>query len=174
MHLPVSVGFVWGVSVGTSVPLLSFDLQLRVLSSHQLPAVQSASTLQPAAGRQVRSALHAPERHTTAALASLHGPAPLSWPQRLSAASHTWLWQTRAAAGPVQLPSRVGVVCGASVGNAVLLAKVGVQACSVSLHQLPLVQSASTLQPVVGLHSKFVLHEPERHTVPALAVVHGP
>jgi hypothetical protein len=57
---------------------------------------------------------------------------------------------------------------------AVLLASVGVQACNVSLHQLPPVQSASTLQPPAGWHKRFELQEPVRQTVAALLALHGP
>jgi hypothetical protein len=42
------------------------------------------------------------------------------------------------------------------------------------MHQLPPVQSASTSQPPAGMHVPLAEHALERHTVPALAVVHGP
>jgi hypothetical protein len=44
-----------------------------------------------------------------------------------SASSQTALWQTSVAAGTLQLPSSVGFVCGASVGNGLPFASVGVQ-----------------------------------------------
>jgi hypothetical protein len=91
-----------------------------------------------------------------------------------SALSHTALWQTSALAWLEHTPLSVGLACGVSVGMAVLLASVGVQVCSVSLHQLPPVQSASTLQPPAGSHKRLLLHAPVRHTVAAFAAVHGP
>ena len=51
-------------------------VQVCMLSSHQLPPAQSASTLQPPAGSQVPLALQAPERQTVAAFAVVHGPSP--------------------------------------------------------------------------------------------------
>jgi hypothetical protein len=42
------------------------------------------------------------------------------------------------------------------------------------VHQFPPVQSPSTLHPPEGMHVKFVLHAPERQTMPPLATVHGP
>ena len=54
------------------------------------------------------------------------------------------------------------------------LASFGVHVCVVSLHQLPPAQSASRLQPPAGSQRPFVLHAPERHTTPPLAIVQGP
>jgi hypothetical protein len=49
------------------------------------------------------------------------------------------------------------------------------QAWAVSLHQLPVEQSASTLQPPVGSHVPATLQAaPGRQTVPEVSVVHGP
>src|SRR6186713_557446 len=98
----------------------------------------------------------------------------MSKPHLSSPVSQTPLWQTSAEARLVHVPSSVGFVCAASVGIAVLLASLGVQAWSVSLHQWPPVQSASTLQPPAGWQRWFELHAPERHTVAALFAVHGP
>jgi hypothetical protein len=92
----------------------------------------------------------------------------------LSPAEQTLLTQTRLAASDVHVPSSVGLVCGTSVGSAVPFVSSGVQAWLLSRHQLPVEQSASTLQPPAGSHVPFVLHAPERHTAPAVAVVHGP
>jgi hypothetical protein len=91
--------------------------------------------------------------------------------------SHTALVQTSVAAGAVQLPLSVGFVCGASLGSAVPFGSLAEQVWAVSLHQLPAVQSASTLQPPCGSQKPFELHTPERHTVaafPVAPVVHGP
>ena len=69
----------------------------------------------------------------------------MSKPHLSSPVSQTPLWQTSAPARLVQVPSSVGFACGASVGSAVLLVSLGVQAWSVTLHQWPPVQSAPTL-----------------------------
>ena len=79
MHVPFKVGFVCGGSVGTAPPLAIFGVQVWVLSSHQLPPEQSASTSQPPAGSQVPLVLQAPERQTTPPLPvgpGVHGPSP--------------------------------------------------------------------------------------------------
>jgi hypothetical protein len=47
------------------------------------------------------------------------------------------------------------------------------QVCVVVL-QVPPGQSPATLHPPMGSHVPFVLHAPERHTIPALVEVHGP
>jgi hypothetical protein len=88
--------------------------------------------------------------------------------------SHTALTHTRVPAATVHVPFRGGSVCVGSLGMAVPFASFGVQVCTFSLHQSPPVQSASTLQPPEGSHSPFLLQTPDRHTVPAVAGVHGP
>jgi hypothetical protein len=77
-HVPLSVGLVCGASVGTVVPFATFAAQLCVEMRHQLPPLQSPSTLQPPVGMQVSPTLHAPERHTVAAFAVEHGPSLLA------------------------------------------------------------------------------------------------
>ena len=76
--MPFSVGFACGVSVGMGELFASFGVQVAVLSSHQLPAVQSASVKQPPLGSHTPLVLHAPERHTVAPLAAVQGPSPLA------------------------------------------------------------------------------------------------
>ena len=49
-----------------------------MLSSHQLPPVQSASLAQPPDGSQTPLVLQLPDRHTVAPLAAVHGPSPLA------------------------------------------------------------------------------------------------
>ena len=72
------------------------------------------------------------------------------------------------------VPFTVGFMCGGSFGMGVPLGTWGVHMCAVSLHQLPAVQSASTLQPPGGMHRPLLLHTPERQTVGPLATVQGP
>jgi hypothetical protein len=89
--------------------------------------------------------------------------------------SHTPLWQTSFAASLEHCPFSVGVACAVSVGIGTPLASVGTHMCAVSLHQVPFaVQSASTLQPPAGAHSRLVLHAPERHTVAPSWASQGP
>jgi hypothetical protein len=91
-----------------------------------------------------------------------------------SVASHAPLVQTSAAAAALHLPSNVGLACAASVGIAVPFESCGVHVCTDALHQLPPVQSASTLQPPAGWHLPFELQAPERQTVAAFVASHGP
>ena len=88
--------------------------------------------------------------------------------------SQTALAQTSVAAPAVHFPVRVGPVCGGSDGTAVPFVSFALQAWLVSLHHWPGAQSVSTLQPLAGRHNPFALHDPERHTVAALAPVQGP
>src|SRR6478609_4228318 len=106
--------------------------------------------------------------------ATVHVPLPFSLPHLLSLVSQTPARQTKPPAATLQVPSRVGLVCGASVGMPTPLASFAVQVWFDSLHHWPLAQSASTLQPPVGRHSKFALQLPDRQTVAALAAEHGP
>ena len=78
MHVPLSVGLVCGGSLGTARRSASLGVQVCVLSLHQLPPAQSASTLQPPAGSQRPLTLHAPERHTVPPLPAVQGPSPLA------------------------------------------------------------------------------------------------
>ena len=81
VHTPFSVGLVCPGSVGIRVPFASFGVHVCVLSMHQLPPTQSASTLQPPRGSHLPFVLHAPERHTTPPLPELpavHGPSPFA------------------------------------------------------------------------------------------------
>jgi hypothetical protein len=50
VQLPLSVGFVCGASAGSAVPFAKVGVQVWAVSLHQLPAAQSASTLQPFSG----------------------------------------------------------------------------------------------------------------------------
>ena len=74
----------------------------------------------------------------------------------------------------VQVPSIVGPVCGGSIGIATPFGSVGVQVCMLSMHQLPAVQSASTLQVPAARQVPLALHTPERQTVGPVAAVQGP
>ena len=107
-------------------------------------------------------------------LAVVQVPLPFSLPHLSSPVSHTAAWQTKLPAPTVHLPFSVGFVCGTSTGMVVPLASFGVQTWLASLHHWLLVQSASTLQPPAGRHSKFALQLPERHTVAAVPAEHGP
>ena len=78
VHMPFSVGFVCGPSVGTPPPFAIFGVQVCTLSSHQLPPEQSVSTLQLPAASQVPFELHAPERQTTPPFATVQGPSPFA------------------------------------------------------------------------------------------------
>jgi hypothetical protein len=77
-------------------------------------------------------------------------------------------------AAAVQVPSRVGVMCGGSLGTGMPFASWGTHMCIVSLHQLPPAQSLSTLQPPAGAQSPLELHVPERHTTGPFIIVQGP
>jgi hypothetical protein len=174
VHVPLSVGLVWVGSFGTAVPFVSLAVQVCALSRHQVPPVQSPSTLQPPAGSQVPFTLHAPDRHTVPPFAAVQVPSPLAMPHRLSVGSQTPLAQTSVAAAAVQAPFSVGLVWGGSFGRDAPFASLGVQACVLSAHQLPPVQSPSTLQPPMGSQVPFTLQAPDRHTVPPVAAVQGP
>jgi hypothetical protein len=115
-----------------------------------------------------------PERHTLAPSAAVHGPTPVAKPHSSSFVSHTPLTHTKVAAASLQLPSSVGLVCGASVGSGVPFASRGKQAPIATLHHLPAAQSPSTLQPSPGWQRPFVLQLAERQTTAPLAAVHGP
>jgi hypothetical protein len=92
----------------------------------------------------------------------------------LSFTSQTPLAQTSAPAAVVHVPFRVGFVWLASVGTAVPFASCATHACIVSLHHLPVEQSASTLQPPAGSQVPFVLHAAERQSVAPFVAVQGP
>jgi hypothetical protein len=87
--------------------------------------------------------------------------------------SHTPLTQVSAPTAVEHVPSSAGLVCAGSVGTLVPLASCGVHVCDVSSHQLPVGQSASTLQPPMGSHVPFELQVPDRHTTPPLPPVPG-
>ncbi len=76
---------------------------------HQLPPVQSPSTLQPPATMQVPFELHANERQRSSAVDAVHGPSPSAQPHLLSV-SHTALAHTSVAAAEEQVPLSVGFV----------------------------------------------------------------
>jgi hypothetical protein len=78
VHVPLRVGFVWLVSVGTAVPFGSWATHWCIVSLHHLPVAQSASTLQPPEGSQVRFVLQAPERQSVGPSVAVHGPSPLA------------------------------------------------------------------------------------------------
>jgi hypothetical protein len=151
----------------THKPLLV--LHTGVVPEHCESSAQPAHTpgLEPLLAQTV-------ERQTVLASAAVHGPSPFWKPHSSSFGSHTPLAQTSAPAALVQVPSRVGFVCGASVGTGVALGSVGRHAFMLSLHQLPVGQSASALQPPAGSHRPLLLQAPERQTVAPLALVHGP
>jgi hypothetical protein len=174
LQMPSSVGLEWGASLGSGVPFPSCGKQAPMATLHHLPPVQSASTLQPVAGWHSPFVLQAAERHTTPPLAIVHGPWPAAKPHRLSALSQTPLWQTKVAAGTVQLPSSVGVMCGGSVGSGLPLASVGWQVREPCWHQFPVAQSVSKLQPPAERHLPSLPHSPERHTTAPLADVQVP
>jgi hypothetical protein len=77
-HSPSRTGFMCGMSTGIDVPLASFGVHVPVVSSHQLPPVQSASVAQPPAGSQTPEPLHVPERQTVAPLPAVQGPSPFA------------------------------------------------------------------------------------------------
>ncbi len=108
---------------------------------------QSASTLQPPAGRQVPSAEQVLLRQTLTDPA-LQGPSPSLYPQALSL-SHTSLAQTDAPVAGVQSPSSGGV-CPAAVGMGAPLARRAVQAgagsAAGSHHCVAALQLASSTQ----------------------------
>ena len=128
------------------MPLANCGVQVLVFVLQKLPAAQSASARQPPAGLHRPFTLHAPERQTAAPVCAVQGPSPFAKPQRLSFASQTPLWQTRAAAAAVHVPFKVGFVWAGSVGNAEPFTSCGVQMCVVSLHQFPAGQLLSTVQ----------------------------
>ena len=84
VHVPFSVGFVCGGSLGIAVPFGSCALHVLTLMSHHMSVAQSASVLQPVGGSQVPFTLHMPERHTTPPLPApaseggVHGPSPVA------------------------------------------------------------------------------------------------
>ena len=150
VHVPFNAGFACGTSVGMLVPLPSFAVHTCVVSTHHCPPTQSASTLQPSAGWHKPLLLQLAERQTAVAVPAVHGPAFTPYPHLLSAASHTAAWQTKVAAPNEHVLSKVGLLCGASVGMLVPFVNLAVHACEVSLHHWPPVQSASTLHPPMG------------------------
>ena len=174
VHEPFSVGFMCCGSVGITMPFGSCGAHACIASLHQVPAAQSASTLQPPIGEHVPFALHVPERHTVPPLPAVQGPSPVAKPHLLSVASQTPLMHTSAPAWAVQVLLSVGFICGPSVGISVPLETFGVHMWALSLHQLPPEQSASTLQPPEGAHVPLLLHFPERQTVPPFTIVQGP
>jgi hypothetical protein len=74
VHVPLSAGPVCGGSTGSAVPLGSRAVQTRVVSLHHEPLAQSTSTRQPPGGTHDPLALQLAERHTTPAVAAVHGP----------------------------------------------------------------------------------------------------
>lgn len=116
VHVPLSVGLVWAVSVGTAVPFASCGTHWCIVSLHHLPVAQSASTLHPPEGSQVRFVLQAPERQSVGPSAIVHGPSPLAYPHLLSFVSQTPLAHAAAPAAAVHVPSSVGV-CPVTVGT---------------------------------------------------------
>ena len=82
--------------------------------------------------------------------------------------SQTPLTQVSRPAAALHVPFSVGsgALCAPSVGTGRPLPTLGMQVCAVSSHQLPPVQSASTLQPPGGSQSLLLLHMVERQTTP--------
>jgi hypothetical protein len=103
-----------------------------------------------------------------------HGPSLLAYPHLLSCTSQTPLVHTSVPTMAVQVPFKIGLVCAASVGTTTPLASCATQTWVVSLHQVPVEQSASTTQVAGASQTPLLLHRPERHTVPALPDVQGP
>ena len=157
-----------------AVLLASFGVQACMAALHQLPPVQSASTLQPPAGWQSRLLLHEPVRQTVAAFAEVQGPLFTAYPHLSSLPSHTEEMQTSVAAGALQVPAKGGLTCAGSFGMLLPFVSLTLHVWLVALHHWPPVQSLSTLHPPAGWHKRLALQEPERQTVPALAAVHGP
>jgi hypothetical protein len=77
VQVPSSVGFAWAPSLGTGVPLATVGRHMCIVSLHQVPAAQSASTLQPPEGSHVPLTLHIPERQTLL-VAGVQGPSPFA------------------------------------------------------------------------------------------------
>jgi hypothetical protein len=78
VQVPLRVGFVWVGSVGTAVPFGDWATHWWIVSRHHVPVAQSASTLHPPAGSQVRFVLHSAERQSVAPSVAVHGPSPLA------------------------------------------------------------------------------------------------
>jgi hypothetical protein len=91
-----------------ATPFAICGVQTLVVSLHQLPARQSASTSQPPIGSQLPSTLHEPERHTTGPVATVHGPSAALSPQSLSV-SQTPETHTAVAAAGEHVPVSAGV-----------------------------------------------------------------
>jgi hypothetical protein len=174
VHVPLSVGLECAGSEGTAPPFATCGVHMWLVSLHQLPAEQSASTLQPPDGSQVPLVLHMPEMQTVPPFTTVQGPSPFAKPQTFPFVSQTPLWHTTRAAAGVHVPLIVGLVCAGSLGTAVPFMSFGVHAWAVSLHQLPAVQSASTLQPPAGSQRPFTLQDPDWQTTGPFATVQGP
>jgi hypothetical protein len=104
VQVPSSVGDMCAPSFGSATPLATCGAQVWLVSLHQLPALQSASTSQPPIGSQTPEVLHAPERQTTVAVPAVHGPSPGFRPH-LPSGSQTFARQTAAGEPGVQVPS---------------------------------------------------------------------
>ncbi len=84
----MSVGVACAESVGIAAPFASFGSHVFCDSLHQSPLAQSASTLHPPDFSHLPSLLQAPERHTVAPFAVVHGPSPSAKPHLSSVLSH--------------------------------------------------------------------------------------
>jgi len=79
VHEPFSGVSMWFGSVGTGMPFATVGEHMFVVSLHQLPVAQSASTLQPPAGSQTMLVLlHMVERQTVPPLDDEQGPSPFA------------------------------------------------------------------------------------------------
>jgi len=79
VHMPFSVVSLWAGSVGTAMPFGTVGAHMWAVSLHQVPAAQSASTVQPLAPSQTMlEPLHMPERQTVPPLAIEQGPSPFA------------------------------------------------------------------------------------------------
>jgi hypothetical protein len=78
VHIPLSVGELCGGSVGTGIPFATAGVHACVVSLHQSPAGQSASTLHPPAGSHRPLVLHVSDRQTMLAFAAVQGPSPFA------------------------------------------------------------------------------------------------
>jgi hypothetical protein len=173
----LSTGATCGASVGIGSPFARRGLQVVDEMLHQ-PVLQSPSARHADDARHWPVVLHAPERHTEAALAVVHAEVPmLSKPHLLSRGSQTPLTQVSAPVAAVHEPASTGAVCAVSEGMPMPLAILGEHCSAEMLHHCVLVlQSPSAAQPLTaGTQSPEMLpHAPERHTSPAFAEVQLP
>jgi hypothetical protein len=115
--------------------------------------------------------LHTPDWQSIAPLPVVHPVCPFARPHSLLV-PHTPLAHTSVPAPTLHLPFSVGLACAESVGIGDPFESLAVHMLLDSSHQLPVGQSASTLQPPAGSHLPAVLHAPDWQSVGPLATVH--